>query len=330
MARAEPVSAADVPKARAQRQMPSPLKHRRESHVHSGAHAVAMTAAHCTACGNQPPVDSLFCDQCGLPMKKRRRVRDPAAGYGDFTSVMAGAADDDRDALPSPFPPPTVASSGAGAAFAPLNWTTQRWVAPGAALASLLVLVLGGVIWQAAAPLPTPEEVMESLQRGDSKVAAPSSDLLCLRNLPYHRHHIQIRSNDQVARDWLDSLVTAGLYAPPVEVVPEGMTSETATVTLLQYQTLPAINPWRRNGQLCVAERWVLDSMVPGSLRKEGTFQSPRYTASLVWRAENVAPWFLPLQELAGARLIGISSSGTEGLVTHTQQRIERIRPGVQ
>lgn len=196
-------------------------------------------------------------------------------------------------------------------------------MAPCAALASVLVLALGFVVKEASAPPPSAKEILASLQNDNVSRYAPYFDLLCLRNFPYHRHHIQIYANDQVARDWLDLFVKAGLYAAPVEVISEGMSSET-TISLLQYQVLPAINAWRHNGRLCVAQRWVLDSIVPESIRKDARIEASQYIVSLVWRAEGVAPWFESLRNFADLRLIGVNFSNARKITVSTQQMIEK------
>lgn len=278
---------------------------------------------YCTACGTLNAADARFCDHCGLPMKRQPATMAPSPCPAAESSVSVPA--DINGAGPAPM---AFSTDGSGLA-APLDlplpssppWT-QRWLAPGAALASVLVLVLGGVIWYAAAPPPTSQEVLLTLRKPGAKVAAPSPDLLCLRNLPYQRHHIQVQPSDQTTRNWLDALVKAGLYAPAVEVIPEGLSRD----TLLQYQTLPAINPWRRGGRLCIGQNWVLDAVAPNSIRKDTSVQPPRYVASLVWRAEGVAPWLADLPE-AGMRLAGVKVG--EGRVTTSTQEALEARAGL-
>lgn len=281
--------------------------------------------AFCTACGNQPPFDALFCDQCGLKMRGRVAINIAKKNFcsPDFssmkderlssTSICSGLAVITNDCV-------NKNKLNIVEAAKPLSWTTQRWIAPCAALASVLIITLGIVIRYASAPPPTAQEVMEVIGRSNIKISAPSQDLLCLSNLPYHRHHVQIPLNDQVLRVWLDSLVQAGLYASPVEIIPEGMSSEAST-TLLKYQTLPAINPWRRNGRLCVAERWVIDSVVPGSIRKEAIKPSRHYHASIIWRAEGIAPWLNQLPDVR-TRLAGVEIKNGK-LITITQHELD-------
>jgi hypothetical protein len=194
-----------------------------------------------------------------------------------------------------------------------------RWLAPGAALCCLLVASLAAVIWYAAAPPPTSEEVFKALRSAGAQIAEPSSDLLCMKNLPYHRHQIQIQPTDTSTREWLDGLVLAGLYAPGVEVVPD----EVSDSTLIQYQTLPALNRWRRNGTLCVAQGWEVESVRAYAVHNTSETNKKRYMASVPWRAKNVAPWFTHLQPL-GLRWLGVKLDDN-GLTTTTQQALDRV-----
>jgi hypothetical protein len=284
---------------------------------------------YCTACGTLNAGDARFCDHCGLPMKRQPASATPSPLPTAEASASSSVPADIDGAEPAPM---AFSTGGSGLATSsdqllPLqpsaSWPssppwTQRWLAPGAALASVLVLALGGVIWYAAAPPPTSQEVLLALRRPGAKVTVPSPDLLCLRNLPYQRHHIQVQPSDQATRNWLDALVKAGLYAPAVEVIPEGLSRD----TLLQYQSLPAITLWRRGGRLCVAQNWVLDAVAPNSIRKDTSVQPPRYVASLVWRAEGVAPWLALVPE-AGVRLAGVRVEDGV-LTTKTVEGVER------
>lgn len=255
----------------------------------------------CTHCGTFNLSHHRFCDHCGLPMPQAR-----IDGTGnEIQHGRVPAADSARPVEP-------------GQDTVPMP-RHLRWLAPGAALCCLLVASLAAVIWQAAAPPPTSEEVFKALRSAGAQIAEPSSDLLCMKNLPYHRHHIQVQPTDTSTREWLDSLVLAGLYAPGVEVVPD----EVSDSTLIQYQTLPALNSWRRNGKLCVAQGWELESVRTYAVPKSSETDSKRYMAALSWRAKAVAPWFAQLPPM-GSRWLGVERDDN-GLSTTTQQALERV-----
>ncbi len=254
---------------------------------------------YCTACGNANPMDANFCDHCGLPMRRRSL----APGAEVVAAHLQAKSDPGLLDVPE---------------FVPHRSRAQRWLAPAAALACVLVFILGAVIWQSAAPPPTSQEVFGALRAAGVQVASPPTDLLCLNDLSYYRHHIQVQPSDQITRRWLDALVQAGLYAPAVEVFPDGLSAD----SVMQYQSLPALNPWRRAGGLCVAQGWALEAVMPDSIRKKPSADAPRLVATVVWRAQGVAPWLNQLPPL-GLRLPGVDASAV-GLTTHTSETLER------
>jgi hypothetical protein len=254
----------------------------------------------CTRCGTFNLSDHRFCDHCGLPLAQSK--------------VAVASATSDRGRAPTKDPDSPVQPEPTSA-HRPKH---LRWLAPGAALSCVLVAALAGIIWHAAAPPPSSEEVLAALHTVGAQIIKPSADLLCLNNLPYHRHHIQVQPSDAATRGWLDGLVQAGLYAPGVEVVPDEVTGS----TLVQYQTLPALNQWRRDGRLCVAQDWVVESVPSQTVRKDTDAHDRRYIASVSWRAQNVAPWVAHLP-LLGLRLNGVNMDA-KGLTTTTQQIVER------
>ena len=194
-----------------------------------------------------------------------------------------------------------------------------RWLVPGAAMGCLLVAAFASVVWHEAHPPPTPQEVAAALRLVDAHAIKPSPDLLCLKNLPYYRSHIRIQPTDVNAKKWLETLVSVGLYAPGVEVAADQMSD----FTFIQYQTLPALNTWRRDGKLCVAQGWYLDSIRDNSIQKAPDTDRKRYVATLTWRAQTLAPWFAQLPSL-DLRLTGVNVDAT-GLTTTTRQALERV-----
>jgi hypothetical protein len=194
-----------------------------------------------------------------------------------------------------------------------------RWLAPGAAISCVLIVILASVIWHAAKPPPTSQEVLEALKSDSERVAVPSIDLLCIKNLPYHRHQIQLSPDDAATRAWLESLVQAGLYSPGIEVFPDEMTGS----TLLQFQALPALNNWRKNGGLCFAQGWEIEGVPAESIHRNSRADRLQYVVALSWRAQGTAPWLRYLPPLS-TRLAGVKVD-SKGLTTTTQQIVERV-----
>jgi hypothetical protein len=255
----------------------------------------------CTGCGTFNLSAHRFCDHCGLPLPQPKVDQPPGEVEIGKRHAVAYRQTVQQATEPS------------------ANSKHLRWLAPGATLCCLLVAALAAIIWRAAAPPPTHEEVLAALRASGAHITKPGPDLLCLQNLPYHRHHIQILPTDTATRDWLDGLVLAGLYAPGVEVVTDGLTVS----TLLQYQTLPALNQWRREGKLCIAQGWDMDSIRVSAVEKTPETQHKRYVASLSWTAHTVAPWLAHLPPV-GLRLAGVNVD-SEGPTSTTQQILERV-----
>lgn len=244
----------------------------------------------CTACGVFNLSHHCFCDNCGRPMPGTQ-----AAAQATAEKVH--------------FPDPR----------APELPRQLRWLAPGAAVSCVLIVVLASVIWHTAKPPPTSQEVLEALRSDTERIAVPSTDLLCIKNLPYHRHQIQLSPDDAATRTWLESLVQAGLYAPGIEVFPDEMTGS----TLMQFQALPALNNWRRNGSLCFAQGWEVEAVPAQSIHKNARTDRLQYVASLSWRAQGTAPWLHYLPPLS-TRLAGVTVD-SKGITTTTQQTFERV-----
>ena len=244
----------------------------------------------CTACGVFNPNHHSFCDNCGLQMQLPKAAPD---------------ASQDARGVSGPLRPPLHKQ--------------LRWLAPGAAISCVLVAILATVIWSAVTPPPNGQEVLEALRSDQTRVTAPAIDLLCIKNLPYQRHQIQLSPDDAATRNWLESLVQAGLYAPGVEVFPDEMTGS----TLLQFQALPALSKWRRNGSLCVAEQWEIESVPTHSIHKSSRTDRMQYVASVLWRAKGTAPWLNYLTPIS-VRLPGVMVDA-RGLTTKTQHTLERV-----
>ncbi|XVJ69399.1 MAG: zinc ribbon domain-containing protein [Rhizobacter sp.] len=265
-------------------------------------HTKSGPGRYCTRCGTFNQSEHSFCDHCGFPLLRRAAAQ------------THGAAE----------PGKVTAAQGDGPLLQQHTSSVQvskqlRWLAPGAALCCVLVAALASVIWHAAAPPPSSQQVLETLRLAGAPITKPSPDLLCLNNLPYHRNHIQIQPTDTTTRTWLDGLVSAGLYEPGVEVVPDDMTGS----TLIQYQSLPALNEWRRDGKLCVAQGWEVQSVQDNSIQRTAQAQRKRYVASLSWRAHTVAPWLAQLPPL-DSRMTGVNVDAN-GLTTYTRQTLERV-----
>jgi hypothetical protein len=124
---------------------------------------------------------------------------------------------------------------------------------------------------------------------------------LCLANLPYDRPQINVQQYDSNTRGWMDTLVSAGLYTAGQPV--PGLFQQ-----LIQYTPTPELGTWRRGARLCVAKSWSVSEVKGGRLSPEKRGQHTLYRASVVWKAESVAPWLaqVPARQWSpGVRLDG-------------------------
>jgi hypothetical protein len=268
---------------------------------HSSLEPTQRPGRYCTRCGTFNLRYHSYCDHCGLPLT----LPDVTQGLGACGNSSVNpefSAQHEPDSPTSTLVPKHI-----------------QWLAPGAALCCLLVAALAGVVWHEAHPPPNPREVTAALRLVGARAIKPSPDLLCLKNLPYYRDYIRIQPTDVNARNWLETLVSVGLYAPGLEVVPDQISGS----TFLQYQTLPALNHWRRDGKLCVAQGWELDSVRDNSIQKAPETDRKRYMATIVWRAHTLAPWLAQLPSV-DLRMISVNVDA-KGLTTTTRQALERV-----
>lgn len=229
-----------------------------------------------------------FCTACG------RRNEDDSAFCEGCGQALRSAA-----------PPPT----GRAASPAPRQWLFRAIVG-----AVVLVLAVGGIVWWSASPGPSAEGFAAALRSGLGSAIAPSADSLCVANLPYDRRQINADERDVNTRRWMDELVSAGLYTPG-QAVP-GVFQQ-----LIQYTPTPELDRWRHGARLCVAKSWSVSEVKGGRFNPEKRGQHTVYSASIVWKAEGVAPWLGSMTDIA-QRLPGVTLN-RGSLTTESRQVFE-------
>lgn len=215
-------------------------------------------ARFCTTCGTRSEHGAGFCEECGTALRPR-----------------ADAAPTGSEYAPSPSEPAetSVAAAARG-----------RWLLPAVLGAAVLIVVVGGVAWWMSPAAAGPDAFASALRGPSGASAAPSTDLLCLANLPYDHAQINVQPYDAHTRQWMDALASAGLYSPGQSV--PGMFQ-----SLMQYTATPELDKWRRGARLCVAKDWSMSEVKAGGFTPEKRGQHTLYRASAVWKAEGVAPW---------------------------------------
>lgn len=227
----------------------------------------------CTRCGTANEPGAAFCDNCGAPLR--------APG-----SKQTGAA------------------TAAGGVTASTSVPSLPGVSPGlskkviyAAVGAVAVLVVGAGAGYLLlkAPAATASTLLAAAKTGYGKEATDRlARELCLSNIDYSERAFNAGENDRRTQAWLNALVAAGLYSPPVTISSGGYFAQ----TLLQYVPTPELGKYRQGNRLCVAKDVsitdVTDIEKPEeqSLGKNGG--PPKIMAvkaKLVVQSVNTAPW---------------------------------------
>lgn len=241
----------------------------------------------CTACGIRNEDEAGFCQKCGKALRAVAATAPSAASQA-----------------------PTAAVSAAKPSSAPAR---GRWLLPTVLAGAVLVIAIGGIAWWASPPAASADAFASALRGPSGASAAPSADLLCLADLPYDSPQITLALYDSNRRRWMDTLVSAGLYTAGQPVA--GLFQQ-----LIQYTATPELGTWRRGARLCVAKSWSVSEVKDGTSSPEKRGQHALYRASVVWKADGVAPWLAqvpPGQWSPGVRLDGGS------LTTESSQYFE-------
>jgi hypothetical protein len=242
----------------------------------------------CTACGTPNDDAAGFCEECGKALRAAGAAVSPAGTR-------------------EPSAPQPAANAPASAP------ALGRWLLPAVLAAAVLVMAIGGLAWWLSPPAASADAFASALRGPSGAAATPSADLLCMANLPYDRPQINVQPYDSGTRRWMDALASAGLYAPGQPV--EGQFQQ-----LLQYTPSPELANWRRGARLCVAKSWSLSEVKGGRFSPEKRGQHALYRASVVWKAEGVAPW---LAHVPASRWSpGVQQNG-DALTTESSQVFE-------
>ena len=186
-------------------------------------------AIFCTKCGTSNEEGAGFCDNCGAPLR----------------AVLAKTPDIDVTSQPS---------TAAGSIVLPrpaTNINPKKIICAAAGLA--IVLVLGGsaMYFILQPPAATPGTLLAAVKAGYGKETTDRFKReLCISNIDYSKSTFNAGENDRRTQAWLNALVTAGLYSPPVAINSGGFFAQ----TLLQYVATPELEKYRQGGKLCVAK----------------------------------------------------------------------------
>ena len=230
-------------------------------------------AIFCTKCGNSNEEGAGFCDNCGAKM------RAPSASVTsvDLTTPQSTGM---------PQIPVQVKVSA-------IN--SKKIAYTGVALASLLVVGGGAMYFILQPPAASASTLLAAAKAGYGKETTDRFKReLCISNIDYSKSTFNAGENDQRTQAWLNTLVAAGLYSPPVAVNRGGLFAQ----TLIQYVATPELEKYRQGSKLCAAkdvefaEVTDVEKPIEESLgRNGGPPKVLAVRAKLVLKSLNTAPW---------------------------------------
>ena len=230
-------------------------------------------AIFCTKCGTSNEDGAGFCDNCGAPLR----------------AALAKMPDIDVTGQPS---------TAAGSTVQPrpvTNINPKKIIYAAAGLAIVLIVGGGAMYFILQPPAATASTLLAAAKAGYGKETTDRfKGELCITNIDYRKNTFNARENDQGTLTWMNALVSAGLYNPPVAMNSGGYFPQ----TLLQYVATPELEKYRDGSRLCVAKDIeitdVIDIEKPEeqSIGPNGTLPKVMAVKTiLIFKSINTAPW---------------------------------------
>lgn len=236
-------------------------------------------ATFCTRCGTKNEDGAAFCDNCGGKLRAIHTAAPDANGpIHQTTSLLAH---DSHSSAAAKRVKPTVISKTA--------------IYAGAALAAVIVLGGGAMYFLLQPPAATASTLLAAAKAGYGKATTDALKReLCLGNIDYSKSTFNAGENDATTQAWMNALVAAGLYSPPVTIESGGLFSR----NLLQYVATPELEKYREGSRLCLAKIVEIVDVVDIGKPEEqslgrngGPPKILTVKTMLVFRSTNTAPW---------------------------------------
>lgn len=159
---------------------------------------------------------------------------------------------------------------------------------------ALGIAVLGGAVafWAQLPPGATPADLKAGMEVAMTEVdGAAGRDPVCVANgLAYDEQPVNVQADNGATLSWMNTLVSAGLYAAPEPGVSGGFFSQ----PILIYRPLPLLAEWGGARRLCIAKAVRLDRVAnlgrSENMRLAGKAY-PGVTADVQWALDTPAPW---------------------------------------
>lgn len=230
-------------------------------------------AVFCTKCGTSNEDGAGFCDNCGSPLR----------------AALAKTPDID---LTSQLPNATGRTVSPGLVT---NINPKKIIYAAAGLAIVLIVGGGAMYFILQPPAATASTLLAAAKAGYGKKTTDSfKNELCIANIDYRKSPFNARENDQSALTWMNALVSAGLYSPPVTISAGGYFLH----TLQQYVATPELEKYRDGARLCAAKDVEITDVIDIEKPEEQSIgpsgSLPKVMAvktKLIFRSINTAPW---------------------------------------
>lgn len=163
------------------------------------------------------------------------------------------------------------------------------------ALTAMLVLGGGAMYFVAQPPAATAKTLLAAAKAGYGKETTNMfKNELCISNIDYSKSTFNAGDNDPSTKAWMDAMVAAGLYKPPVAISSGGFFQQ----TLHQYVATPDLEKFRKDEKLCAAKDVEISEVTEiqkpdeQSLgRNGGPPKVLMVEAKLLLKSLNTAPW---------------------------------------
>ncbi len=254
----------------------------------------------CTKCGTGNQPSAVFCDNCGVPLRAAL-AKTPDGGVASQPAIATG-----RTASPGPV----------------TKINPKKMIYAGAGLALMLIVGGGASYFVLKPPAAT---AFTLLADAKARLGKEGNDIfkdkLCISNIDYSKSTLNAGQSDERTQAWMNVMVTAGLYSPPVPISSSGV----FTQPLLQYVATPELAKFRQGSKLCITKDVEVTDVTDIGKPEE----SPRkingkplkvltVKTKLVLKSSNIASW-MEKPEVRDAVMATISGWTYKDKALHTE-----------
>lgn len=185
-------------------------------------------AIFCTKCGTSNEAEGKFCENCGAQLR------------APVKSLRTASTPDE-----------SISPQSTSLKVSNLRIDSKKVIFVGAAVVAVLLLGGGATYFALQPPTANANTLLAAAKAGYGKETTDTFKReLCISNIDYGKSKFNAGASDQRTQAWLNALVKAGLYSPPVEISGGGFFPQ----PLLQYVATPELEKYHQGGKLCAAK----------------------------------------------------------------------------